>query len=141
MEKLPEEVKRLIDRPNFVHLATLMADGSPQVAPVWVGREGDRILVGTGAGTLKARNSRRDPRVGLAVVDMENPYQELQIRGRVVEQRPDSDMAGMDAISQKYTGKPLPWRMAAGRVLLVIETDRVRYSELLFDHTPPEIVP
>ena len=141
MEKLPEEVKRLIDRPNFAHLATLMADGSPQVAPVWVGREGDRILVGTGAGTLKARNSERDPRVGLAVVDMENPYQEAQIRGRVVELRPDTDMAGMDAISVKYTGRPFPWRSSEGRVLLVIEADRVRYAELPFKHTPPMSYP
>jgi pyridoxamine 5'-phosphate oxidase-like protein len=43
---LPDEVKRLLDAPNFVHLATLMPDGSPQIAPVWVGREGDRILAG-----------------------------------------------------------------------------------------------
>ena len=64
---LSNEIRALLDGPNFAHLATLMADGSPQSVPVWVGREGDRILVCTGEGSLKARNTRRDPRVALSV--------------------------------------------------------------------------
>ena len=67
--QLSSEIKALLDRPNFVHLATLMADGSPQSVPVWVGREGDHILICTGEGSLKARNTLRDPRVALSVVD------------------------------------------------------------------------
>lgn len=103
------EVKNLIDRPNFAHLATLMSDGSPQSVPVWIGREGEH-LVGTGEGSLKAKNARREPRVALSVLDFHNPYEEVQIRGRVVERRPDSDFKYMDAISHKYTGKPFPFR-------------------------------
>ena len=133
---LSDEIKTLIDRPNFVHLATLLPDGSPQAAPVWVGREGDRILVGTGEATLKAKNTRRDPRVALSVVDFDDPYKEAQIRGRVVERRPDGDLVGMDAISRKYTGKPLPWRSPEGRIILVIEVERARYTKLPFRHTP-----
>src|SRR5229473_426086 len=86
---LPEDVKKLIDGPNFAHLATIMPDGSPQSAPVWVLREGERILVGTGEASLKARNTRRDPRVALSIVDVKDPYTEAQLRGRVVEFRPD----------------------------------------------------
>src|SRR5689334_19610748 len=55
---LSPDIRKLIDGPNFAHLATLMPDGSPQSAPVWVTREGDRILVGTGEGSLKAKNTR-----------------------------------------------------------------------------------
>jgi hypothetical protein len=51
---LSNEIRALLDAPNFAHLATLMPDGSPQSAPVWVGREGDRILICTGEGSLKA---------------------------------------------------------------------------------------
>jgi nitroimidazol reductase NimA-like FMN-containing flavoprotein (pyridoxamine 5'-phosphate oxidase superfamily) len=58
---LSNEIRALLDGPNFAHLATLMTDGSPQSAPVWVGREGDRILICTGEGSLKAKNTRRDP--------------------------------------------------------------------------------
>jgi nitroimidazol reductase NimA-like FMN-containing flavoprotein (pyridoxamine 5'-phosphate oxidase superfamily) len=59
---LSEDVKRLLDGANFVHLATLMPDGSPQSVPVWAGRDGDRIVVCTGDNSLKAKNTRRDPR-------------------------------------------------------------------------------
>jgi len=135
---LSPEVKQLIDRPNFAHLATLMSDGSPQSVPVWVGREGEHIFVCTGEGSLKAKNTRRDPRVALSIVDFTNPYEEVQVRGRVIERRPDSDFKTMDKVSHKYTGKPFPFRQPEGRVVLVIEVEKVRYTKLPFEHTPPK---
>jgi PPOX class probable F420-dependent enzyme len=105
---LTSEVKQLIDRPNLAHLAALMSDGSPQSVPVWVGREGDRLVICTGENSLKGKNMRRDPRVALAIVDFANPYEEVQIRGKVVERRPDPDWKTMDPISHKQTGKPFP---------------------------------
>ena len=135
-QALSADIRQLLDRPNFAHLATLMLDGSPQSAPVWVGREGDRILVCTGEGSLKARNTCRDPRIALSIVDMRDPYMEVQLRGRVVERRPDPDLTLMDPISQKYTGKPFPFRNPEGRVALVIEVEKARYTKLPFEHTP-----
>ena len=136
-QALSQEIKQLVDRPNFAHLSTLMPDGSPQSVPVWVGREGERILVCTGEGSLKAANTRRDPRVALSIVDFQNPYEEAQLRGRVVERRPDPDLRIMDPVSHKYTGKPFPMRGSEGRVALVIEIDKARYTKLPFAHTPP----
>jgi len=130
------EVRALIDRANFAHLSTLMSDGSPQSVPVWIGREGDRLIICTGENSLKAKNTRRDPRVALSIVDFTNPYEEVQIRGRVVERRPDSDFKYMDPISHKYTGKPFPFRSPDGRVALIIEVEKVRYTKLPFEHTP-----
>jgi len=75
---LSTEAKALIDRPNFAHLATLMSDGSPHSVPVWVGREGDRLLVCTSEGSLKGRNTRRDPRIALSIVDFHDPYEEVR---------------------------------------------------------------
>src|SRR5579863_2906036 len=100
---LSSEIKQLIDRANFAHLATLMADGSPQSVPIWVGREGEHLVVCTAEGSLKAKNTRRDPRVALSIVDFANPYEEVQIRGRVIERRPDPELKVMDLISHKYT--------------------------------------
>jgi len=134
---LSPEVKQLIDRPNFAHLATLMPGGSPQSVPVWIGREAEHLVVCTGEGSLKAKNTRRDPRVALSIVDFTNPYEEVQIRGRVIERRPDSDFKTMDAVSHKYTGKPFPMRNPEGRVALIIEVEKVRYTKLPFEHTPP----
>jgi PPOX class probable F420-dependent enzyme len=133
---LSPEVQQLIDRPNFAHLSTLMPDGSPQSVPVWVGREGDHLVICTGENSLKAKNTRRDPRVALSVIDFANPYEEVQIRGRVVERRPDPDLRVMDPISQKYTGKPFPFRSPDGRVALMIEIEKARYTKLPFEHTP-----
>jgi PPOX class probable F420-dependent enzyme len=135
---LSAEIRKLLDRPNFVHLATLMADGSPQSVPIWVGREGDRILICTSEGSLKGRNTARDARVALTVVDFHNPYEEAQLRGRVVERRPDPQCQIMDPISHKYTGKPFPFRNPEGRICLVVEIEKARYTKLPFEHTPPK---
>ncbi len=132
---LPDDVKALLDGPNFAHLATLRKTGSPQVDPVWVGREGERILVATGERTVKARNALRDPRVALSIIGFRNPYDEAMIRGLVVERRPDPDLAAMDEISRKYTGKPFPWRAGEGRIVLVIEAEHVKGRKLPFE--PP----
>jgi len=135
---LSPDVRALLDEPNFAHLATLMPDGSPQSAPVWVGVEGDHVLVATGEGSLKAKNTRRDPRVSVSIVAMDNPYREAQLRGRVVERRPDAKFEVMDRISRKYIGKEFPMRTnPEQRVVLVIEVQRARYTVLPFSHTPP----
>ena len=132
---LSSDVRKLIDGPNYAHLATLMSDGSPQSAPVWVAREGDRILVGTGEGSLKARNTRRDPRVALSIVDVGDPYTEAEIRGRVVERRPDPSFGLKNATARKYTGKDFPWRYPDG-VTLVIEVDRAKFAKIPLIHAP-----
>jgi PPOX class probable F420-dependent enzyme len=135
--RLSDDVKALVQGANFAHLATVMRDGSPQVAPVWVDLDGDLVLVSTGEGSLKAKNTRRDARVGLSIVAMDNPYREAQLRGRVVERRPDADFKTMDRISRKYTGKPFPFRdNPAQRVVLAIEIERARYTLLPFVHAP-----
>jgi PPOX class probable F420-dependent enzyme len=134
---IPGKVKELLDAPNFAHLATLMPDGSPQSVPVWISRDEERIIVCTGEGSLKARNTLRDARVALSVVNGSNPYEEAQLRGRVVERRPDPQLTIMDPISVKYTGKPFPFRAPEGRVALFIEVDKARYTKLPFEHTPP----
>jgi PPOX class probable F420-dependent enzyme len=135
---LSPDAKKLIDRPNFAHLATLMPDGSPNATPVWVGREDDQIVICTGEASLKAKNTKRDPRVAISIVDFGNPYEEVQIRGRVVERRPDPELRTMDPISHKYTGKPFPMRSPEGRVALIIAVDKERYTKLPFEHTPPK---
>src|SRR5271166_799538 len=95
---LSPDARKLVDRPNFAHLSTLMPDGSPLSTPVWIGREGDHIVICTGASSIKGKNMRRDPRVALSMVDFNNPYEELQIRGRVIEWRPDPELKIIDEI-------------------------------------------
>jgi PPOX class probable F420-dependent enzyme len=134
---LSDDIKTLVRGANFAHLATLMPDGSPQVAPVWVDLEGDRIIVGMGEGSLKAKNAKRDARVALSIVAYDNPYVEAQLRGRVAERWTDADFKIMDRISRKYIRKEFPMRDNPDkRVVLVIEIERARFVKLPFTHTP-----
>jgi PPOX class probable F420-dependent enzyme len=134
---LPAEVRALLDAPNYVHLSTLRRDGSPRSHVVWVGLEGDRILVCTSDRTWKAKDMRRDPRVALSVVDLEDPYRMAAVQGRVVEVRPDHDCAQMDRIAMKYTSRPFPAR-GPDRVCFVIEVERAGQRTLdWLEHNPP----
>ena len=116
---LPDDVRQLLDAPNYVHLTTLRADGSPRNHVVWVGLEGERILICTSESTWKAKDMRADPRVALSVVDFDNPYKMAAIQGVVVDIKPDRDCRLMDRIAVKYTSKPFPYR-GPDRVCFVI---------------------
>jgi PPOX class probable F420-dependent enzyme len=133
---LSPEARSLLEGPNVAHLATMRSDGSPVVHPVWVGLEGDRVLVSTGATAPKARNAERDPRVALSLVAQDDPYAELMVRGTVVEVRADPDLADMHPIAHVYTGRPFPFN-SGHQVTLVIEPSWVHYHKLPFEHTPP----
>ena len=89
----------------FAYLATLMADGGPQVTPVWFNTEGDYILVNSSAGRVKDRNMRRRPRVALVITDPQNPYRYALVRGRVVEVTEEGARAHIDALAKKYKGQ------------------------------------
>jgi PPOX class probable F420-dependent enzyme len=136
---LSDDLRKLIDRPNFAHLATLMSDGSPHSAPVWIAREGDLVLICTEATSLKGKNTQRDPRVSISVVDFRDPYMEAQMRGRVVERRPDPQLKYYDLMSQKYIGKPWPYREEKSPIVLVIEIAKAKYDKQPFEHTPPRV--
>ena len=132
---IPGNVRELLDAPNYVHLTTLRADGSPRNWVVWVGLEDDHILVCTSDAIWKAKDMRRDPRVALSVADTANPYRMAAIQGRVVDVRRDQDCRYMDPISIKYTGVPFPSR-GPDRVCFVIAVEKAAQRTLNFIHDP-----
>lgn len=137
MADLADDVRELFEQPNFVHVATLMPDGSPQSVAVWAGLEGERIVFFTQAGSQKARNLDRDPRIALSVTDHDNPYRVARVRGRVVERRQGEEaFAVMDQLSIRYTGEPFPMR-GPNTVVYVVEPEKVNYTSLPFEHRPP----
>ena len=104
--KLPEKVRQLIDDKNIAHLATLNKDGSPHVAPVWIDREGDVILVNTTSTRLKYKNVKNDKRVSLSLTDYRDSYTWVFIMGEVIEISDIDADAHIDKMSQKYMGIP-----------------------------------
>ena len=124
---LSDGVKKLFREPNFAHLATLMPDGSPQVSPVWVDLDGNRILVNTAEGRVKPRNVRTDPRVAISIHRQDNPYSAAFVRGHVVEIIHEGADELIDKLAKKYLGQDrYPYRQPEEqRVILVIEPEHV----------------
>jgi PPOX class probable F420-dependent enzyme len=103
-QAIPDKYKDLFQKRAFASLGTLMPDGRPQVTPVWIDFDGEHVIFNSAKGRQKDRNVRRDPRVSLALIDPENPYRYLEIRGRVVEITEDGASAHIDKMAKKYLG-------------------------------------
>jgi PPOX class probable F420-dependent enzyme len=131
---LDPRVAELLDRPNFVHVATLAKDGSPRSVAVWAGTvDGDRVAFFTQPGSVKAHNLARDGRIAMSVVDHDEPYRSGTLHGHLVETRDaDAALKVMDVFSVRHTGKPFPVR--TGR-LFVFAVDGSRYTELPFERS------
>ena len=115
------------DGKALAHLGTVMANGSPQVTPVWFDYDGSLIRVNSAKGRVKDRNMRRDPRVALSIVDPANPYRYLGLRGRVVEITESGADAHIDRLAKKYLGQDrYPYRRSGEvRVTYKIALDGV----------------
>jgi PPOX class probable F420-dependent enzyme len=123
---LPPGVRKLFEGKNYAHLATLMKDGSPQVTPVWVDLEGDRIIINTAEGRVKPRNVRRDPRVAISITDPSG-YPAAFVRGRVVEVTTEGADERIDKLAKKYMGQDkYPFRREGEqRLNMTIEPEHV----------------
>jgi PPOX class probable F420-dependent enzyme len=95
----------LTQKTAFANLATIMKDGSPQVTPVWFDYTNGHVRVNTAKGRVKARNLQEGVRVALAILDPDNPYRYLQIRGQVVRVTEEGASAHIDSLAKKYLGK------------------------------------
>ncbi|GHE79098.1 PPOX class F420-dependent enzyme [Amycolatopsis deserti] len=122
---LGPDVRRVLDGTSIAHLATVLPDGSPHAAPVYVGTRGEHIVFFTGPGMQKARNLRRDPRVALSIAPADNPFEPVVVRGRVVGWlEGDEAWEIVDQLAVKYTGEPYP--RGDERVVALIEPGRQR---------------
>ncbi|KUN07422.1 pyridoxamine 5'-phosphate oxidase [Streptomyces yokosukanensis] len=101
---LPDALKSRLDEPVFITVGTVQPDGSPQMSPVWVKRDGDDILFSTTVGRQKERNLRRDPRVTVLLQPFDAPYTYAEIRG-TAELTTEGGAELIDELSLKYTGK------------------------------------
>jgi len=99
---IPEKFRDLFSKRAFANLATLMPDGQPQVSPVWIDFDGRHIVFNTARDRQKDRNLRRDPRVSLSILDPENPYRYLEVRGRVAEVTEEGADAHINRLAKKY---------------------------------------
>jgi PPOX class probable F420-dependent enzyme len=126
-DTLSEKARALIARPVLASLTTLGADGSPQVTPLWIDRDGDDLLFNTAKGRVKARHIEHDPRVAVSVVDPDDQYNVVALRGTVVDVTTDGADEHIDALAKKYLGvDSYPMRQEGEvRVKVRVRTDRI----------------
>jgi PPOX class probable F420-dependent enzyme len=121
MATVPESYRDLLTKKSFAHVATVGADGAPQVTPVWVDYDGTHVRFNTARGRVKDKNLQRNPKVALSIQDPDNPYRYLQIRGRVVEVTEKGADEHIDALAKKYTGADRYAHRAPGEVRVMVK--------------------
>lgn len=124
---IPSTHVDLFNKKAFANLATLMPTGQPQVTPVWVDFDGRHVLINTAEGRQKDKNLQRDRRVALSILDPDNPYRYLEVRGQVAERTRNGADEHIDAMAKKYLGKDkYPFRQPNEvRVIYKIEPQHV----------------
>jgi PPOX class probable F420-dependent enzyme len=124
---LPDPLLDLLRQPSPCFVATLMPDGSPQLTQTWVDTDGKNVVVNSVEGHQKVRNLRRDPRVAVAISDPRQPSRYYTIRGRAMNLTHEGGTEHIEALAQKYTGKPYAWYGGRDqvRVVMTIEASSI----------------
>lgn len=106
MTQVPENFRDLLEgKKAFANIATVKSDGSPQVTPVWFDTAGDKIRINTAKGRVKARTMTEGAKVALSIMDPDNPYRYMQVRGTVTRVTTNGADAHIDSLAKKYLGK------------------------------------
>jgi PPOX class probable F420-dependent enzyme len=129
--EIDESVTQLLTGKTFAFVATLMKDGSPQITPTWIDFDGKAILINTAEGRVKQKNVSRDPRVAISIIDQNNSYNMVTIRGKMIEQTSNSADEHIDKLSKRYLGvDKYPFRSPnEKRVILKIQPEKVFYMK------------
>ena len=124
-QELDPMVLELARGKNFATITTLLPDGHPQTQVMWVGTDGEHLLINTEVHRQKYRNVERDPRVTITIWDSEDPYRFVEVRGKVVEKVHGPEAREhIDELSYKYRGGPYKTRIKSERVVLRISPFR-----------------
>lgn len=127
---IPDEYADILHKAGFSHMATLGPDGAPQTSPVWYDWDGDHLLVSQTTSRKKLENLKRDPRVALSILDPDNPYRYLEIRGKVAAVEPDEGFEFINSLAKKYLGQDkYPW-IQPGEERVVVKIEPLHTSSM-----------
>jgi PPOX class probable F420-dependent enzyme len=127
---IPEKYADLFQKKAFANLATVMPDGTPQVTPVWVDFDGTHVIVNSARGRRKDKNMSQNSSVALSIMDPDNPYRYLEVRGRVAEITEEGADQHIDTMAKKYMGvDKYPYRQP-GEVRVMYKIEPKRTSQM-----------
>ncbi|HEU5004109.1 MAG TPA: PPOX class F420-dependent oxidoreductase [Actinomycetota bacterium] len=124
--EIPESHRDLLEKKGFAHIATVGPKGEPQTTPVWFTWDGSQLMFSNTKGRQKFRNLSRDPRVAVSILDPDNPYRYLEIRGTATIED-DSDKVLIQELGHKYTGTDYPSPPEEQRVIIRITPEHVSH--------------
>ena len=131
IREIDDSVIKLLTGKNFASVATLMKDGSPQNTPTWIDFDGKAILINTAEGRTKQKNVSKDQRVAISIVDQNNPYNMVTIRGKVIEQTSEGADDHIDKLAKRYLGvDKYPFRSPTEkRIILKVAPENVFHMQ------------
>ncbi len=130
MEITPLALELCTKGKNFASIATTMKDGSPQASVTWIDSDGSNIIFNTAEGRLKTNNLRRDGRVALTIVDSENPYRLVMIRGNVIEDTQEGASEHIDKLAKKYLDVDKYPHLQPGEVRVIFKIQPEKIFEI-----------
>lgn len=126
MESIPKDKRDLFEKPAIATIATMLPNGHPQVTPVWADYDGMYVLVVTRKGTRKHKNVQQNPAVTVTIIDPDDNYRYVEVRGEVEKMPEDGALEFSDRQAQRYWGvDEYPFERDTSRVLFHIRPDRV----------------
>ena len=126
MATVPDDLRDLFDEPALAHVSYLNSRGQIVTFPMWVDYDGEHLLISSPIGSRKGKALRDRPQVSIEIVSAKNPWHWVSISGRVVDIQPDQDLAFIDLMAHKYTGKAYERRTP--REVFNVAIDRVSRS-------------
>lgn len=129
--KITPQILKFLEGKNLAFLGTRGKDDYPQVTPTWVDHENGIILINTAEGRIKQKNVSRDSRVGISIVDQNNPYEMITIKGNVIEQTTAGADEHIDKLAKKYLGlEKYPMRQPGEkRIILKIKPEKIFHQQ------------
>ena len=122
-------VRALLDAPNYAVVSTHNADGSIHSTVVWVDVVDGRLAINSAVGRTWPTNLERDPRVTVAVIDMEDPYAYVEVRG-TARGTTEGAREHIERLARKYTGADYAgWTPGMQRITYLVDAERVRYRD------------
>jgi PPOX class probable F420-dependent enzyme len=129
-EAIPEKYQDLFTKKAFANLATVMPDGSPQVTPVWVDYDGGYVLVNSARGRQKDKNMKQNSNVALSILDPDNPYRYLEVRGNVSEITEAGAAEHIDKMAKKYLGLDKYPYSREGEVRVIYKIEPTHFTSM-----------
>ncbi|WP_117592256.1 PPOX class F420-dependent oxidoreductase [Haloprofundus halophilus] len=125
---IPTSHVDILEKKSFAHIATTLPDGTPQVTPVWVDHDDrEAVLINTARGRRKEKNIRKNPDVGVSILDPDDPYRYVSVRGRATLTE-EGAVDHIDELAEKYMGVdeyPHHGDESGPRVIVRIPADHV----------------